>query len=98
MYLPEAVPGAVPGAVGAWLCPGLALAWVWIGPACPGFALSWRQHHHDLAALEAGILLDLGEVGGIVLHAVEQPVAKLLVCQLAATEAKGDLDLVALLE
>src|SRR5437660_239567 len=56
------------------------------------------QHHHHLAALEAGFLLDLGELGGIVLDAVEQLGAQLLVRHLSAAEAQRDLDLVAFLE
>src|SRR6185312_4398618 len=35
-------------------------------------ALSRRQHHHHLTALEAGILFDLGVIGDIGLHLVEQ--------------------------
>ena len=33
--------------------------------------LARRQHHHDLASLELGVLLDLGEFGDIGLHLVE---------------------------
>src|SRR5262249_51571218 len=56
------------------------------------------QHHHHLAAFEARLLLDLGELGGIVAHPVEQLVAQLLVGHLAAAEAQRHLDLVAFLE
>ena len=62
-------------------------------PSGPG-----RQHHHHLPALEARLLLDLGDLGGVVLDAVEELVAELLVRHLAAAEAQGDLDLVAFLE
>src|SRR5215468_6452211 len=60
--------------------------------------LSGRQDHDHLAAFESGVLLHLGKVGGIVLHPVEQLVAELLVGQLAAAEAQGDLHLVAFFE
>src|SRR5579871_1369359 len=57
-------------------------------------ALSRRQHHHDLAALEPRFLLDLGELGGVVLDAVEQLGAQLLVRHLAAAKAQRHLYLV----
>src|SRR5258705_11210724 len=60
--------------------------------------LSGRQDHDLLAAFEAGVLLHLGKIRRIVLDPVEQPVAELLVRQLATTEAQGDLDLVAFLK
>src|SRR5262245_41975656 len=50
-----------------------------------------RQHHHDLAAFELGVLLDLGEVGDVGLHLVEQLGADLLVRHLATAIAQGDL-------
>src|SRR5215211_4346597 len=60
--------------------------------------LSRRQHHHHLAAFEAGLLLDLGDLGGVVLDTVEQLIAQLLVRHFPAAEAQRHLDLVAFLE
>src|SRR5215204_4645914 len=60
--------------------------------------LSRRQHHHHLAALKARLLLDLGDLGGVVLDTVEQLVAQLLVRHFPAAEAQRHLDLVAFLE
>src|SRR5215475_5493845 len=57
-----------------------------------------RQHHHNLAAFEARFLLDLGDLGGIVLDAIEELVAQLLVRHLAPAEAQRHLHLVALFE
>ncbi len=34
-------------------------------------ALARRQNHHDLTALEPGVLLDLGEFGNVGLHLVQ---------------------------
>src|ERR1700739_1704406 len=56
------------------------------------------QHHDDLAGLEPRLLLDLGEFGGIVLDAVEELGAQILVRHLASAEAQRHLDLVAFLE
>src|SRR5262249_19109311 len=56
-----------------------------------------RQHHHDLAAFELGVLFDLGEPRDVGLHLVEQLGADLLVGHLAAAIAQGDLHLVAFL-
>src|ERR1043166_6801865 len=58
-------------------------------------ASPWRQHHHHLAALEAGVLLDLGVVGDVGLDAIEQLGADFLMRHFAAAVAQGDLDLVA---
>src|SRR5262249_8659597 len=57
-----------------------------------------RQHHHHLAALELGVLLDLGDLGDVGLHLVEQLGADLLVRHFTATVAQSDLHLVAFLE
>src|SRR5258708_3626745 len=57
-----------------------------------------RQHHHNLAAFEARLLLDLGDFGGVALDAIEKLIAELLVRHLAPAEAQRDLDLVALFE
>src|SRR5262249_26609561 len=57
-----------------------------------------RQHHHNLAPFEARFLLDLGDFGGIVLDAIEELVAQLLVGHLAPAEAQRHLHLVALFE
>src|SRR5208282_5511609 len=54
-----------------------------------------RQNHHHLAALEARLLLDLGDLCGIAFDAVEQLIAELLVRHFAAAEAQRHLDLVA---
>src|SRR6516162_4394235 len=69
-------------------------------PAKPlsGVRLPRRQHHHHLAALEAGLLLDLGDFRGITLDSVEELIAELLVRHLAAAEPQRHLDLVAFLE
>ena len=56
------------------------------------------QHHHDLTAFETRLLLDLGQLGGVALDAVEQFVAEVLVRHFAAAEAQSDFDLVALFE
>src|SRR4051812_44611302 len=37
-----------------------------------------RQHHHHLAAFEARFLLDFGELGGVVLDAIEELIAQFL--------------------
>src|SRR5581483_7670401 len=77
---------------------------VWIpGPALAlsrndSQASARRQHHHHLAALEAGFHLDLGDLADVVLDAVEQPCAELLVGHFAAAEPQRHLDLVALFE
>src|SRR6478736_6964150 len=57
-----------------------------------------RQYHHDLAAFETRVLLDLGELGDVGLDLVEQLGADLLVRHFAAAIAQGDLDLVAFFE
>ena len=60
--------------------------------------LARRQQHDHLAAFEPRFRFDLGDRGGIPLHAVEQPVAELLVRHFAPAEAKGDFDFVAFFE
>ena len=40
--------------------------------------LPGRQNHHDLAAFEARLLLDLGKFGGVFLDAVEQRGASIM--------------------
>src|SRR5207302_9442610 len=45
-----------------------------------------RQDHHHLAAFEARLLLDLGDLNGVALDAVEQLIAELLVRHFAAAE------------
>src|SRR5262249_45273168 len=66
------------------------------GTAAP--ASSGRQHHDHPAAPQAWLLLDLGELGRVVLDAIEELIAQLLVRHLAAAEAQRDLDLVTFLE
>jgi len=56
------------------------------------------QHHHDLAALKASVLLDLGELGGVVLDPIEKLVTQFLMRQLAPAEAKRHFHLVAFFE
>src|SRR6202167_1572924 len=56
------------------------------------------QHHDDLTAFEPGLLLDLGDLGGVALDPVEEPVAQLLVRHFAAAEAQSHFDLVTFLE
>src|ERR1700748_1501228 len=60
--------------------------------------LARRQHHHDLAALEPRVLLDLRKSGDVRLDLVEQLGADLLVGHFPAAIAQGDLHLVAFLE
>jgi hypothetical protein len=60
--------------------------------------LTRRQHHNDLAAFEARLLLNLGDLDGVALDPVEQLIAQLLVRHFTAAEPQGDLDLVAFLE
>src|ERR1700691_2491556 len=61
-------------------------------------ALFRRQHHDHLAPFEPGVHLDLGDLFGIALEAIEQPDAELLVRHFAAPEPQRHLDLVALPE
>src|SRR5262245_13979411 len=61
-------------------------------------ALAWRQDHDHLAAFEFWLLLDLCDWTDIVLHAVEQFGAQLLVRHFTAAKAQGDFDLIAVLE
>src|ERR1700688_3206821 len=60
--------------------------------------LARGEHHDHLAAFEFRLLLDLGQRGEVAAHALEQLGAELLVGELPAAEAQGDLDLVAFLE
>src|SRR3954452_5272810 len=46
------------------------------------------QHHHDLAAFEPGVLLDLGVFGHVGLHLVQQLGADLLVRHFATAIAQ----------
>src|SRR5262249_51632572 len=62
------------------------------------YRLSWRQHHHHLAAFEPRFHLNLGDLDGVVLDAIEQLDSELLVRHFAAAKAQGDLDLMAFLE
>src|SRR5262245_42288855 len=55
-----------------------------------------RQHHHHLATFEAWFLLDLSEFGGVILDAIEELVAKLLVRHLAPAESQGHFHLIAI--
>jgi hypothetical protein len=45
------------------------------------------EHHHDLPALEPGVLLDLGDIGDVALDLVQELGADLLVRHLAAAIA-----------
>src|SRR5208282_5688 len=56
------------------------------------------DHHRHLPAFHLGELLHLAKLDQIAAHALEHAHADLLVNELAAPEAKGDLDLVAFLE
>src|SRR5256714_882083 len=64
----------------------------------PEFKSARRQYHHDLAAFETRVLLDLGELGDVGLDLVQELGADFLVRHFAAAVAQGDLDLVAFLE
>src|SRR6266536_5901561 len=68
----------------------------------PGYAsrqpLARGEHHDHLAAFEFRLLLDLGHRREVAADALEQFGAELLVGELSASEAQGDLDLVAFLE
>src|SRR5688572_20955730 len=57
-----------------------------------------RQHHHHLPPFEARELLDQADRVEILAHALEQPLAELLVRHLAAAEAQRHLRLVAFLQ
>src|SRR5688572_13976266 len=57
-----------------------------------------RQDHHHLAAFHHRLALDLGEFPHLGLHLVEEAHAEIGMGHLAAAEAHGQLDLVALLE
>lgn len=61
-------------------------------------ALARGQNHHHLAALKFGLCLNLGGVHGVFLHALKQFHAQFLVRHFTATEAQGDLDLVAIVK
>src|ERR1700741_3464175 len=63
-----------------------------------GVSSARRQHHHHLAAFELGFLLDLGELGEVVAHAVQEFGAELLMRHFAAAEPQRALDLVAFFE
>jgi hypothetical protein len=58
-------------------------------------SLFWSEHHQHLAAFHPGMLFHLGCFGRIGLNALEEPHSKLAMRKLAATEAQGDLHLVA---
>src|SRR5262249_60512533 len=60
--------------------------------------LTWRQDHDHLATLEFRLLLDLRHWTDIVLPAVQQFGAQLLVRHFTAAKAQGDFDLIAVLE
>src|SRR5437588_8601496 len=57
-----------------------------------------RKHHDDLTALKSRFLLDFRNLAGVILHAVKQLIAELLMCHLTPAETKRDLDLIALFE
>jgi len=57
-----------------------------------------RQHHHHLTAFHLRVLLDLGEDIDVLLDAVEQFHAQMLMRHFAAAEAQGHLHLVAFVE
>src|SRR6266700_4144552 len=67
----------------------------------PGYAsrqpLARGEHHDHLAAFEFRLLLDLGHRREVAADALEQFGAELLVGELSAAEAQGDLGLVAFL-
>ena len=67
-----------------------------INPSSQHPQLFRGQHHQHLAAFHTRIGFDLGVLGGVLRHALEQRHAKLLVRQFAAAEAQGDLHLVTL--
>src|SRR6266699_1459236 len=69
-----------------------------LATAEPRWPLARGEHHDHLAAFEFRLLLDLGQRGEVAADALEQLAAELLVGELPAAEAQGDLDLVALLE
>ena len=60
--------------------------------------LARRQNHDDLAAFEARLLLDLGELRCVALDAIEELVAQLLVGHFPAAKPQCHLDLIAFLE
>src|SRR5262245_12518570 len=69
-----------------------------VGPAGGQAPLTRRHDHDHLAAFELGLLLDLRDGREVVAHPVEKFGPQVLVRHLAATEAQGNLDLVALFE
>ena len=70
------------------------------GPHGPqrGRALLRPDHHHHLAAFQPGHGFDLARIANIGGDPVQQFQTQLLVRHFAATEAQGDLDLVALFQ
>src|SRR6476619_2066899 len=60
--------------------------------------LARREYHDHLAALEARLLLDFGDLRRIAFHPVEQLVAEILVGHFPAAKPQRDLNLVAFFE